>query len=433
MRHTWAAVAATLFVLALPSCGDSASSPGRSTATTATSSDALAGVHGTEGRTAIAIRQIGAPTFPWPGTDGKYHVDYDLVLTNATTLPAAVDRIEVVDAGQPAKVVATFSGKELVDPACEYGECNRLRALPSAPAKNTVLAPSESRVMLVDFTVDALADAPKAVLHHLYLQAPVPPVPKPVAVDYLAGPVDTSAGTPRVIGPPVKGPNWVALNGCCAPNSWHRSAILPADGGLSNSQRFAIDWKQANAQGAFVSGDKTKNASYVDYGSNIYAVADGTVVSTLDDQRTNTPGTLPATDPKLAAKLTFENADGNHIILDIGGGVYAMYAHMIPGSLAVKAGDTVNKGDVIGKLGNTGNASASHMHFQLMNNPSILAGDGVPYVIDRFTYRGQVPVKTLLGADAFFSGRVLPPGLPAGEPRAKQLPLALAVVDFPAD
>lgn len=97
-------------------------------------------------------------------------------------------------------------------------------------------------------------------------------------------PVDIAAGTPRVIGPPVKGKNWVALNGCCEPGWPHRTSLNSLNGKLNNSKRFAIDWKQLNNKGEFYTGDKMRNESYVDYGSTIYAVVDGTVVGLLDNE-----------------------------------------------------------------------------------------------------------------------------------------------------
>ena len=133
----------------------------------------------------------------------------------------------------------------------------------------------------------------------------------------------------------------------------------------------------------------------------------------------------------LGPKLTVETVDGNHIVEDIGGGVCAFYAHLQKGSLLVKPGDKVHKGDKIAKLGNTGNSNASHMHFHLMNGPSVLGSDGLPYVIDRFTYRGQVAPQTILDADDFLGGRFFTTPLPAGQHRKGELPLALAIVDLP--
>ncbi|MGH8863202.1 MAG: M23 family metallopeptidase [Burkholderiales bacterium] len=382
--------------------------------------------------TALTMVPISSPTFPFPGSDGKYHVAYDLQLTNSSRLPATLDRIDVVDARSRDDVVASFSGPQLVEPDCAVGDCNRLRVLPASPAPDNAIAPSESRAVMIDFAFDSLSDAPKAVLHRLVgTGATSPGSREPAPFDILVTPFDISAGKPRVIGPPVKGKNWIALNGCCEPGFPHRTSPNSFSGKINNSQRFAIDWKQTNDAGEFYTGDRTKNASYVDYSSNIYAVADGTIVATLDDVDANAPGVLPANDPTLAPQTTVNNVDGNHIVLDIGGGVYAMYAHLIRGSLMVKPGDKVEKGDVIAKLGNTGNSNASHLHFQLMDGPSLIQADGLPYVIDRFTYEGQVSPQLILDADDYLTGTFLQDKLATGELRKKQLPLSLAIVDFP--
>jgi murein DD-endopeptidase MepM/ murein hydrolase activator NlpD len=57
-------------------------------------------------------------------------------------------------------------------------------------------------------------------------------------------------------------------------------------------------------------------------------------------------------------------------VLDIGGGNYVLYAHMQPGSVTVKAGAKVKRGDVLGKVGNTGNTQAPHLHLHVMDGPS---------------------------------------------------------------
>ncbi|MDT5219887.1 MAG: hypothetical protein QOF15_1992, partial [Mycobacterium sp.] len=131
-------------------------------------------------------------------------------------------------------------------------------------------------------------------------------------------------------------------------------------------------------------------------------------------------------------KLTVENIDGNHIILDIGDGVYAMYAHFIQGSLLVKPGDKVKKGQQIAKLGNTGNSNAPHLHFQLMSGPSLLEADGLPYVLDGFSYQGQVNANQVWNADNYLSGSFFGPEvLATPQPKGSQLPLLLALVTFP--
>lgn len=426
MRRTLAAVLGAVLLL-LAAC----SSSGTTSATGPTSTDPLTGVTIPDAFTPVVVTPISDPTFPWQGSDQKWHVSYDLQLTNGTHVPATLDKVEIVDAHDPTRVVGTITGTQLVDPTCPYGDCNRLRMLPGPAATDTTIPPQESRALLVDLTFDTKAEAPSAVLHHLFVNgAAGPPAKAPTPLDYYAAPFDTSSGTPRVISSPLRGSNWVAANGCCGTGWPHRTSLTTVDGRLQNSQRFAIDWLRLTDGGQFYTGDKTKNESYASYDQNIYAVADGTIVSVLDGVGTNAPGVLPANDPVLAPKLTVENVDGNHIIQDIGGGLYAMYAHLIPGSLTVKPGDTVKKGQVIGKLGNTGNANAAHLHFQIMNDPAQFRADGVPYVIDSFTYKGQVPEAALAAADDYLTGTFNQQELPQGQPRTDQLPSLLAIVDF---
>ena len=287
-------------------------------------------------------------------------------------------------------------------------------------------------MLFVDFAFDSLQAAPKFVMHHLFFNGASSPVTSsPVPVDYTVTPYAISAPGPIVIGPPLKGKNWIALNGCCEPGWPHRSTPLPLNGDLMGGQLFAIDWKQTNNEGAFYTGDKTKNESYVDYGSEVIAVADGTVTATLE-QEANAPGVLPADDPVLGPKLTVENVDGSHVVIDIGSGAYAFYARLIKGSVLVKEGDKVRKGQVLAKLGNTGNANASHLHFHLMNGPSVLGSSGIPYVVDAFEYQGQISAQQLADADDYLTGNFFGPGrLAAPESRMDQLPMAWSIVNFP--
>jgi hypothetical protein len=383
--------------------------------------------------TSVLVQANNPPSVPVAGTDGKFHVAYNLLLQNASQVPATIRKLDVVDATNTSKVLATFSDRQLQDPACTFGDCNRLRSLPATPVTDTVIPPQQARVLFVDYTFSSAEDAPKYVMHHLYFDGAASPVTTtPVPVDYTVTPYRISTSGPITIGPPLKGNNWIALNGCCEPGWPHRSSPLPLNGNLVGSQLFAIDWKQTNNQGAFYTGNKTKNESYVDYGSEVLAVADGTVTAILDGQNANAPGVLPAEDPVLGPKLTVDNVDGNHIVLNIGNGAYVFYAHLIKGSLRVKVGDKVTKGQVIAKLGNTGNANASHLHFQVMNGPSAIASPSIPYVIDSFDYQGQISPSSIYNADNYLTGNFFGRDhRPTPETRTNQLPMAWAIVDFP--
>ena len=80
--------------------------------------------------------------------------------------------------------------------------------------------------------------------------------------------------------------------------------------------------------------------------------------------------------------ITSETIGGNHVVLDLGGGRFAFYAHLQPGSLKVKVGDRVTRGQIIGLVGNSGNSTEPHLHFHISNGVSPLGSEG-PALRDR--------------------------------------------------
>lgn len=367
--------------------------------------------------TPVVARTLAPTTAPVLGTDGKYHVVYELELTNAKPVTATLQKVEVVDGGSPSRVIATFTGDTVL---------HRLFTLAPKPATNANIEPNGSRLFFIELAFDNSAQVPHSLLHHLYvLGAASPAATTATPLDYTAAlfPIDRLL-TP-VIGPPLKGDGWVAANGCCTTEITHRGSVQSVNGSLFDAQRYAIDWLRLDEQGRFVYGDPSNVKDYIDYGADVIAVADGTVTDTLNTLNDQVPGKLP--DP---STITIQNVDGNHVVLDIGNGFYAFYAHLQKGSVTVKPGDKVKRGQVIGKLGNTGNTSAPHLHFHIMTGPSALGSDGVPYVIDRFSYAGQVSVEKFNAATAItgFWGQGR---LDQASPRADQYPLNLNIINFP--
>jgi Peptidase family M23 len=367
--------------------------------------------------TTVIASTLDAGMAPVLGTDGRRHVVYELLLTNAKPVPATLSEIQVLDAARPATVVATFAGDDLK---------HRVRLLSGHTiAPDLTLAEDVSRLVLIDLTFPATGAVPGTLLHRFRLTGqPVTGGTTPAPLDYTAAPF-TLAGRPPVIGPPLAGKNWVAINGCCSSDSVHRNTVLPVNGHLSDTQRFAIDYMRLDDQGRLVHGDPGDVRNYAAYGAQILAVADGTVKSALGSLPDQAPGSLP--DP---SAITLDTVDGNHVVLDIGGGNFAFYAHMQPGSVRVKVGDRVRRGQVLGLLGNTGNSSAPHLHFHIMNGPSVLGSDGLPYVEDGFALAGTVS-RAQFDAATSLEG-VWNQGLfPRPDPRRGQYPLDLDIVDFP--
>jgi len=368
--------------------------------------------------TPLVASPLNSNSHPFLGTDGRVHIVYELVLTNASATPSTLKKIEVLGASSSMQPLASYEGKELL--SC-------LKTTARVAAESPTIEFNGTRLFLIDVSLDPGTTLPERLLHHIeVLAAPLPdPRPTtPVLLSYTVAPLNILTKLPH-IGPPLSGRGWVAANGCCGASSIHRSSSLTVNGGIYFAQRFAIDWMLLDASGRLVHGDPADAHNYTCYGADVLAVADGTVVETLNDLDDQKPGTLP--DPKT---ITLANVDGNHVVLDLGDGVFAFYAHLQKGSVRVKQGDRVQRGQLLGKVGNTGNTSAPHLHFHLMEGSSVLGSNGIPYVIDSFAITGQVPLAdfeaaTGLEGDYWGKGRLPTPSL-----RREQYPLDLNIVDF---
>jgi hypothetical protein len=223
-----------------------------------------------------------------------------------------------------------------------------------------------------------------------------------------------------LLGPPLRGGPWVAIYDA----SWergHRRVLYAVNGKVHIPGRFAIDWIRLDDKGAHVHDDEAKPADWYGYGAGVIAVADATVAATRDDVAE------PTSVVAGPSRVPIGDAAGNYVALDLGDGRYAFYEHLKPGSIAVKKGQHVRRGQAIGKLGFTGESTGPHLHFHVADNNALLDAEGLPYGIDNFTVLGTFP-----SIEAF--GKAIPwiPG-PADETakRHSELPAPMTVVEFP--
>src|SRR5207249_8554177 len=125
------------------------------------------------------------------------------------------------------------------------------------------------------------------------------------------------------------------------------------------AQRFAIDWQKLGPNENTYHGDGHHNADYWSYGEPIISVAAGEVVAALDTVHENTPHEpLP--------RMPFANLAGNFVTVRIAGNRYVTYAHLRLGSVRVRVHDHVAAGQLLGLLGNSGQATAPHFSGALM-------------------------------------------------------------------
>ncbi|GGW07089.1 M23 family metallopeptidase [Streptomyces globisporus] len=198
-------------------------------------------------------------------------------------------------------------------------------------------------------------------------------------------------GPPVEVDPPVTG-RWSALNS--------PADKVPSHGTHVYGQTYAID---IVADPETAEGEPParpafrwfwplfrRNHAFPAFGAPLLAVADATVVRASDGQRDHLSRNsllglvyLMLIEGNVRSIAGARRVIGNHVILDLGDGTYAAYAHVRRGSLRVKAGDTVRAGQRIGSVGNSGNSSEPHLHVHLMDSPDLDDARGVP-----FTWRG---------------------------------------------
>ncbi|MBD9372000.1 M23 family metallopeptidase [Rhizobium sp. ARZ01] len=363
----------------------------------------------------IAVRPVAVPN-PVLGADGRVHLAYELMVVNPSRLFVTLDKVEAVDGA--GRSFWTLEGDSLATMVEAFGTKGRL--LPSGGSAAVFMDVSFGEGETLPPAVSARITATRQASGPDGKPSPMPkdaPVPATFTFTGASAPVGAPA---VVIAPPLQGKGWVAVNGCCDAITSHRGAVMAINGQLRVPERFAIDWVKLDDSGRIFTGDVSKLESYAYYGVPIHAAADGVVVNLYDAADEQIPGGN-------AKGITTENVGGNMLVVDIGGGAYAFYAHMQRGSLKVKLGDRVKTGDVIGLLGNTGNSTAPHLHFHVMDGPSPLNANGLPFVFTEFGSRGVLAAG---GDDAIETGEAarIDPRL-SGEHRS-QLPLNNQVVDF---
>jgi murein DD-endopeptidase len=192
--------------------------------------------------------------------------------------------------------------------------------------------------------------------------------------------VPVARGPIPVLQAPLQGGQWMAAS---APSnrSGHRRSLTVINGHAFISQRFAIDWNMVGANGDTHHGDEHEAPNYWGFGQAVHSVAAGHVVAAVDTIVDHTPHTrLPPT--------TVASLPGNYITIRIGPDEYATYAHLQHGSVHVHVGQHVQAGQVIARVGLTGQSTAPHLHFQLTDGPSVLGSEGIPYVLRAYTDLG---------------------------------------------
>ena len=156
-------------------------------------------------------------------------------------------------------------------------------------------------------------------------------------------------------------------------------------------RRFALDFVQANEAFERHTGRGTRAEEYLCYEREILAAADGTVVRAESRVRQASLGWG-------VCDFTARSFVGNHVLVEHAEGEFALYAHLIRGTVTVAPGGRVIRGQVFGRCGHTGHSAEPHLHFHLQDSADLFGGMGLPVRFSRLFVDGEPADEVLLMA-----------------------------------
>jgi hypothetical protein len=337
--------------------------------------------------------------------NNKTNFQYELSIVNNFRQNLILNSIDVINADSQTTTIKSFDNNYLKDNFIHLGIGNT--------DDRVIIEPGRKGLIVLQIEFDDSKNIPNQIFHRLQLgitnNGSIVEIPFEVALIKIpnANSIELSL--------PFKQGKWFYTA------ESHKNSRFITQGTPTYPQRFAIDWAYIEDSGAFVKGDITINESYPTYGQELLAVADGIIVDIKNDIPDNVP-------EQIDVKITRETVCGNYLILDIGNDIYAVYAHLIPNSFKVTAGERVTKGQVVGLLGNSGNSDGPHLHFHLeTKSPMVLGGEGIPYHFEKFN---QLKTYSFEELGTIFEGESLDLKTLSTEIRLNEMPIGNGVIEF---
>ena len=320
---------------------------------------------------------VSVPVAPVPvRSEGRQLLVYELHLTNFSGESLMPKRIRVLNA-DPGRVLATFADDEL---SARLTAVGRRDASPE-PA---TIEPGQRAILFIELRLP-VDDAVRALAHEIDFETSDGTArtvtPAPVTVQTMPVPL---------LGPPLRQGPWVAVHDPRWPRG-HRRVTYALDGNAKLPGRFAVDWVGVVGNGAVTRGDPDRPADAIGYGTDVLAGADATVASVRD-------GMAESDSIKGNVAHALGDGAGNYVVLKIAPERYAFYEHLRRGSVRVRVGERVQKGQAIGALGFSGDSTGPHLHLHVANCADPLRCEGMPFEVEGMTELGRYDDVAALGS-----------------------------------
>lgn len=181
---------------------------------------------------------------------------------------------------------------------------------------------------------------------------------------------------------------WVVVQGHGLATGHRRNMVLGNGGTPMFNQRYAHDItlnekSTGRSYPAFYEGLNNKAPVpffYYGFGQEVIAAASGVVCKIKNDEPD-----IPA-----GANYTGDWPGGNRVIINHQNGEYSVYFHLKEGSVAVKEGQAVKQGQKLGQLGNSGNTSGPHLHFQIQSVCATDSVENLPVSFQNISVRSRI-------------------------------------------
>ncbi|NOW94804.1 M23 family metallopeptidase [Mucilaginibacter sp. SG564] len=321
---------------------------------------------------------IRVPFVPSPTViNGKPCIYYELNIANFAKDSLRLKTLEVLNATDSSTIF------NVDEPRLK----SRVKRLAISPKENNlILPPGSFAVVYLEFNLPSKNTG----LHFVHrLEFDLLNGSKTTRVSIKGASISIGAEAPLIIGPPLNGGPWAAIY----EPSWltgHRRVFYTIDGTGRLPGRFAIDFIKLDNNGQYAAHNADTIRNWYGYGNDVLAVSDGVVASV----RNNFPESSTLSGYQ---SPPVENATGNYISIKIGNNQFVFYEHLKPGSIKVKPGQKVKRGEVIASLGFTGQTTGPHLHLHIATKDSPLGAEGIPFEFEHFKLSGSYPDLSTFG------------------------------------